>query len=131
MNDLVQRLTKEQPIEASLRPEPTVEALKAAVDRDYVHVKFTETRGGTELGVKLNRDASDLTGADFEAGAGSLKIVGDLTLDYTRVRFHGTLDLASLKGTGRLEPLGDVEPGASDAAEVPAEVPAEVKAEVN
>ena len=116
MNDLVQRLTEEQPIEAVLRPEPTAAALKAAVDRGYVHVKFVDTRGGTELGVRLDPEATDAAGADFEAGAGSLKIVGELTLDYTRVRLHGTLDLASLKGTGRLEPLGDVEPGAGDAS---------------
>ena len=115
MNDLVQQLTQEQPVEASLRPEPTLEAFKAAIDRGYVHVKFVNTRGGTELGIRLDPEASDLAGADFAAGAGSVKIVGDLTLDYTRVRFHSTLDLSTLKGTGRLEPLGDVEPGAGEA----------------
>jgi hypothetical protein len=112
VNDLVRRLTEEQPIEASLRPDTTVEALRAAVDRGYVHVKFPNTRGGTELGIRLDPERSDLTRADFAAGSGSLTIVGDLTLDYTRVRFHGTLDLPGLKGTGRLEPLADVEPGA-------------------
>lgn len=111
MNDLVQRLTVEQPIEASLRPERNLTNLKAAVDRGYVHVKFINTRGGTELGVRLDQDRSDLAGADFTEGTGALKIVGELVLDYTRVRFHGTLDLGSLAGTGRLEPLGDVEPG--------------------
>lgn len=113
MNDLVQRLTEEQPIEASLRPEANLENLKAAVDRRYVHVKFPGTRGGTELGIPLDESASDISAADFAAGTGALKIVGELVLDYTRVRFHGTLDLASLKGTGRLEPLEDVEPGAT------------------
>jgi len=44
---------------------------------------------------------------------GSVKIVGELILDYTRVRFHGTIELATLRGTGRLEPLEDVEPGAA------------------
>jgi hypothetical protein len=118
MNDLVQRLTVEQPIEASLRPERTLDILKAAVDRGYVHVKFTETRGGTELGIRLDPAASDLTAADFQSGTGNLRIVGELTLDYTRVRFHGTLDLSTLAGTGRLEPLGEVEPGAAAAEAV-------------
>ncbi|HBL25261.1 MAG TPA: MbtH domain protein [Acidobacteria bacterium] len=108
MNDLVQRLTQEQEIVASLRPETTVAGLKAAVDRGYVHCKFTQTRGGTELGIPLDKERSDLSKADWENGTGSLLIVGELTLDYTKVRFHGTIDLATLAGTGRLEPLEDV-----------------------
>ncbi len=116
MNELVQRLTKDQPVVASLRPEPTLEAFKAAIDRGYVHVLFTETRGGTELGVRLDPAHSDLSGADFEHRTGSVKVGGELILDYTRVRCHATIDLATLRGTGRLEPLGDVEPGSSSAS---------------
>jgi core binding factor beta subunit len=108
MNDLVKRLTQEQEVEASLRPEPTVPALKAAIDRNYVNIKFPNTRGGTELGIPLDHERSDVKSADFEKGTGSVHIVGVLTLDYTKVRFHGTIDLSTLKGTGYLEPLEDV-----------------------
>lgn len=107
MNDLVQRLSEEQEIEASLRPEATTEALKEAIDRGYVHVLFPGTRGGTELGVRLDAEACDLTGADFAAGRGKAHLVGDLVLDYVPVRFHGDLDLADLKGRGRLQPLAE------------------------
>jgi hypothetical protein len=116
MNDLVLRLTKDQPVVASLRPEPTLEAFKAAVDRGYVHVLFTETRGGTELGVRLDPAHSDLSGADFEHRTGAVKVGGELVLDYVRVRCHATIDLASLRGTGRLEVLEEVEPGSSPAS---------------
>ena len=81
-----------------------------------MHAKFPNTRGGTELGIRLDREQSDITGADFTNGTGSVKIVGGLILDYTRVRFHGTIDLATLRGTGYLEPLEDVEPGAVSSA---------------
>ena len=103
MNELVQKLTQEQPIVASLRPETNLQYLKAAVDRGYVYIKFTETRGGTELGIRLIPDLSDLTKANWESGTGSIHIVGDLTLDYVPVRFHGDIDLEKLAGTGRLE----------------------------
>jgi hypothetical protein len=116
MNDLVQRLTEPQRVVASLRPEATVEAFKAAIDRGYVHIKFTETRGGTELGVRLDPEASDVASADYEAGTGEVKVVGTLILDYVRVRLHATIDLATLEGTGRLEILEEVEPGAPVAA---------------
>ena len=114
MNELVQKLTQEQPIVASLRPTPTLDQLKAAVDRKYVLIKFTETRGGTELGIRLDPERSDLSAADFEAGKGRLGIVGELVLDYVPVRFHGHIDLESLAGTGRLEILPS--PGADGAA---------------
>lgn len=125
MNDLVQRLTREQHVVAGLRPEATLAAFREALDRKYVHVKFTETRGGTELGVRLDDQASDLSGADFDGGSGSVTVVGDLTLDYVKVRLHATIDLSTLEGTGRLEVLED-EP--QPAAEPPAEKP---PAEVN
>jgi len=104
VSELVQKLTKEQPIIASLRPT-TLEQLEAAVDRKYVPIKFTETRGGTELGIRLDSERSDLSKANFEAGTGIIHIVGELVLDYVPVWFHGDIDLGSLAGTGRLEIL--------------------------
>jgi hypothetical protein len=115
MNDLVQRLTQEQPIEASLRPEATVAALEAAIARGYVHVLFPNTRGGTELGIRVDPERSDTGSADYTAGTGSVRLVGTLVLDYVRVRFHGTLELPGLRGTGRLEVLEEVEPGQREA----------------
>ena len=51
MNDLVQRLAAEQAVEVSLVPERTALALKHRInDHGYVHLKFTATRDGTEVG---------------------------------------------------------------------------------
>ena len=110
MSDLVQRLGTEQEVVVSMRPETTVEYFKAAVDRGYVHIKFPNTRGGTELGIRLDRDVSDFSGADWEGKSGKVKIVGGLILDYVKVRFHGTIDLATMDGTGYLENLGEYKP---------------------
>lgn len=112
MNDLVQRLsTGEHPIEAALRPERTCAALKECIDRGYVHVRFTGTRGGTELGVPIDPGRSKLT-ADFDACNGQITVVGDLTLDFVKVRCIANLDLASMSGTGRLEVLEQPVPAA-------------------
>jgi hypothetical protein len=110
MNDLVQRLTTEQEVEASLRPEKKLEIFKAAVDRGYVHVKFIKTRGGTELGVRMDPAACDLSQADWQSGKGKVKIVGGLILNYVRVRCHATIDLKTLNGTGHLEIIEEVTP---------------------
>jgi uncharacterized protein YbdZ (MbtH family) len=89
-------------VEAGLRPERTVKLLKEAIDRNYVHIKFTNTKGGTELGVRLDRDGCDFNNADFENGTGTVHREGGLTLDYVKVRCIADIDLMSLQGQGRL-----------------------------
>ena len=106
MNDLVRRLLQgNHPVEVSLRPERTVEGLKAAIDRGYVHIKFTGTRGGTELGFTIDNDLSILSTGDFNAKTGLIKLCGDLTLDYERVRCIAEIGLETLQGQGHLELL--------------------------
>jgi len=106
VDELVARLSAgDHPIEASLRPEKTVKALKECIDRGYVHIKFTETKGSTELGVKLDRQASDLSKADFDTETGNIHLVGDLTLNYVKVQCIADIDLKTLQGKGCLVPL--------------------------
>lgn len=105
-NDLVRRLSDgEHKIEITLRPERNLKAFRDCIDRGYVHIKFTETRGGTELGVRLDPQACDFSGADFEAASGRARLVGGLTLDYVKVRCVADVDLRELSGRGHLEPV--------------------------
>ena len=111
MNELVQRLSQEEcPIEASLRPEKTAAALKEQIDLGYVHIKFTGTRGDTELGVRLDREACNLSQADFDHQSGAVHLVGELILNYVKVRCVADIDLATLKGKGHLEPIAELSP---------------------
>lgn len=103
-DDLVERLSQgDYPIEASIRPEKDVQALKDCIDRGYVHIKFTNTRGGTELGVRLDRDALNLSEADFDRKTGKLHLEGGLTLNYKKVKCIADIDLTTLAGQGHLE----------------------------
>lgn len=105
---LVSRLSRgEHPVEVSLRPEPTGQALQEAVGRGYVYLRFTQTRGGTELGIRLDPGASDFTQADFGTPGGQVRIVGDLTLDFEPVRCVAEIDLATMAGHGRLAAAGE------------------------
>jgi len=105
-DDLVTRLCRgEHPVEVSLRPEKTVAVLKECLAREFVHVKFTGTRGGTELGFRVDPTRSQIDSADVEAGRGRIRLVGELTLDYVKVRCSADVDLETLCGTGQLERL--------------------------
>jgi hypothetical protein len=103
MNELTERLTVEQPIVMG-GADPTVEELRERTgEMGYVLVKFTQTRGGTELGFPLDREATDISGANFDEGTGSVHVEGHLILNDDPVRCIADIDLATLKGTGRLK----------------------------
>jgi hypothetical protein len=102
MNELTERLTVEQPIVMG-GADPTVEELRERTgEMGYVLVKFTQTRGGTELGFPLDRAMTDLSRANFDEGTGTVHVEGHLILNYDPVRCIADIDLATLKGTGRL-----------------------------
>jgi len=106
LNELVVRLTKEQPVETA-RPEKTAQGLKERIDRDYVHVMFTNT--GTEIGIQLDRRDCRFDDGNFEEGTGKVRLVGGVTLNYDKVRCVAEVDLATCEGTGHLEPVDDEE----------------------
>lgn len=110
MSELVQKLAKGEH-KCIFRPirDDALGELKAAIDRNYVHVKFTETRGGTELGFPLDDDHSDLSKGDFDKGEGEVKLAGRLNLDGVPIRCHATLDLSKMEGKGYLEILEEDE----------------------
>lgn len=104
MSELVQKLSEgDHEIEVSIRPERTAAALKQCLDKGYVHLKFTQTRGGTDLYVPLDQEATDLSGGDFDGCKGSIQLIGKLNLDYTPVKCIARIDLATLAGRGHLE----------------------------
>lgn len=102
-SSLVDRLSRgEHPIEVILRPKKSVQLFKQAIDRNYVRIKFTDTKGGTEIGMMLDKDACNLDDADFENEEGTAHLEGTLTLDYVKVRCIVDIDLSTLKGSGHL-----------------------------
>ena len=109
MDELVQRLSQgEHPVTVG-GPKPSLEELKKRVgEMGYVFIKFTGTRGGTDLGVRVDKDATDLSKANFEQGSGVVHVEGTLTLNYVRVRCVADINLETLDGTGHLVALEEV-----------------------
>jgi hypothetical protein len=64
------------PVVASLRPEKMVQAFKERINLGYAHLRFTETREETELGVRLDSGAVDLDHAEFENQTGLVHLEG-------------------------------------------------------
>jgi len=103
MKELVQRLTERTQAVVVGGPQPSLEDFqKRLTDPGYVFIKFTETQGGTDLGVSVDAGATDLSQADFGQRRGLAHIEGNLTLNYVKVRCIADIDLATLNGSGRL-----------------------------
>lgn len=64
------------------------------VDRGYVRIRFTGTRGGTEFDVTVDRVRSNLVSAEVENQSGRLTIG---STPHTRFR-HSVMQLTSLAG---------------------------------
>jgi len=111
VDDLVQRLSEGNHAVTVGGPRPSLEEFKNRVqDMGYVFIKFTETRGGTDLGVRVDKSATNLSQANFDQGTGTAHVEGTLTLNYVKVRCVADINLATLHGTGRLVALEEVHP---------------------
>jgi len=78
--------------------------LRAAIEREYVHVPFTETRGGTEAGFRLDPAPSGLPGESWEEGEGPIRLEDRLSLVGVTVRCVADPDPRKMAGAGLLEP---------------------------
>jgi hypothetical protein len=104
MSELVDFLSNgEHPVAMPRYAE--LQQLRDSLSRNYVLLRFTDTRGATELGVPLDRSKCDLSSADFDKGQGRATFVGRVSLDFVDVECEATVDLSSMTGTGRLRPL--------------------------
>ncbi len=111
MNELVARLAQgKHPVTVG-GPKPSVAELKKRIEEiGYVFIKFTDTRGGTDLGVRVDKAATTLQHADFNRATGVVHVEGTLTLNYVPVRCVADIDLATLNGTGHLVVVEPVNP---------------------
>ena len=111
MNSLVKYLSEgKHPVEIILRTERSAETLKNWLERNFVNVRFTDTRGGTELGFALNQEKTDLSQANLVEGTGRVRLVGSLILDYVKVQCVAEIDLQTLNGKGYLETFPEESP---------------------
>lgn len=114
MDELVKRLSQGlHPVAVTLRPDKTVQELKDCIEREYVHIKFTGTRGGTELSVHIDKGETDLSQADFDKPSGTIHFAGNLTLNDVKVRCLADVNLETFEGVGRLEPVEEPIAGAA------------------
>ncbi|MEU3650024.1 hypothetical protein AB0E59_42125 [Lentzea sp. NPDC034063] len=101
MDALVQQLcTAEHDITASRIG--SVDELRGSLGRGYLLLEFEGTRGGTELGVRLDDEAVNHAANDLDREAAVVRLTGGLRLNQVDVRCVAELNVETMRGTGRL-----------------------------
>jgi hypothetical protein len=75
----------------------------------FVFVKFTQTKGETELGINLIQDECDFSSGDFKEGTGKLHVVGTCELNYCKIKCIADVSLTTRDGIGHLELIEEQE----------------------
>ena len=71
----------------------------------FIHIKFINTNGGTELGVNIDFDKTIVDEFDSAIKGGVFHIEGTTNLNYVNTRCIVDINLSSRNGKGRLEIL--------------------------
>lgn len=103
INELVQRLSEGKHEVVIGHRDESYEEIKQRIEDGYIHIKFTQTKGGTELGINVDLNNTNLKELDFNKGEGLLHIEGTTNLNYNAVRCIADIDLATRKGEGCLQ----------------------------
>lgn len=111
MSKLVEHLSEgKHPVVIAESRNSLVEFRQRVEEMGYVFVTFSQTQGETRLGIRVDKNTTDLSHADFEHGTGMVHLEGLVTLDYVRVRCVADIDLSTLRGSGHLVVLEAVHP---------------------
>jgi hypothetical protein len=99
MDELVEKLSNgKHLVEVVIRPKVDSETFRQCIDDRYVHLRFLDTNGGTEVGIPIDSvsegDAQQLA----QSGEPTLKIEGEFSLNFTPVRCVATIDTGSFRG---------------------------------
>ncbi len=110
MDELVERLSiGKHPVVFEKQSKEIQEVKHRLVELKFVFVKFTNTRGGTELGINVEDNLTCLDEANLEKGTGNIHIAGWCILNYHKVRCIADINLATREGVGYLEVLDNSE----------------------
>lgn len=95
----------EHQVELSLGADPKEghERLRQVISGGAINLKFTETKGGTDLTIALDREECILLPLELGQSKGHVRLVGRLTLDYTKAKCIATIDIDTLSGRAHLD----------------------------
>lgn len=113
MDRLVGTLVEgKHPVEFEARTE-TLNELSERIKGGFVFIKFTDTEGGTEIGINLEEGSKKLNDNILKKDTSTIKIAGTCELNFHNVKCHAEINLKTRKGFGYIELLDNNEASVS------------------
>lgn len=103
INELVKKLSENKHEVTIGHRNESDEEIKKRIEDGYIHIKFTQTNGGTELGINIDSNNTNVKELDFNKKGMILHIEGTTRLNYNTVRCIAEINLTSRKGEGYLQ----------------------------
>lgn len=92
-------ISKQQPVRVVLKPEETLEEFVACMERKFVNLLFTDTKGGTEIGITITE--TSLKADEIHNSAEIFTLQGECSLNFEKIKVK--VDLALKDFTGSAE----------------------------
>ena len=103
INELVKRLSEGKHEVAIGQRNESYEEIQKRIEDGFIHIKFINTKGGTELGINVDLDNTQISESDFLNKSGLIHIEGTTNLNYNMVKCIADIDIATRKGNGYLQ----------------------------
>lgn len=103
ISELVKKLSKNKHEVVIGHRNESYEEIKQRIEEGFIHIKFTQTNGGTELGINVDLNNTNVKELNFAQPKGILHIEGTTNLNFNKVRCITDIDLLSRKGSGYLQ----------------------------
>lgn len=83
---------------------------KESLARHYVHLTFTDTRGGTTVAVRLIPEKVNVEGENILQETGTVHFEGSFILDYSRMKCIAAINLKTFEGVCQVEVIERLNP---------------------
>ncbi len=112
INETVYPFTQEpHPVEIGWRPEATAADIKEGIERGFIPIAFIEAPNLPGVGITLNRDATNLSDANWAGGRGTIRLEGQGNIyGVGKVRVVADIELSTKSGRGQISILEPAAP---------------------
>ncbi|MBP3325579.1 MAG: hypothetical protein J6L77_04060 [Coprococcus sp.] len=89
-------ISKQQPVRAVLKPDETLDEFVACMKRKFVNLVFTDTKGNTEIGIKIAE--SSVKAEEIDDSTETIILRGECGLNFEKIKVKVELSLKDFAG---------------------------------
>jgi len=93
----------DHPVKVILKPKETLDEFISCMERGFLNVLFSDTQGGTEVGIVISQ--SSLEYGDIDQSTQNISIQGECGLNFNKIKISMELSLTDYTGLAQVRIL--------------------------